>query len=120
MSILNPSTGTPIAPSQLFALVATEVALRVVNSQPFSAFDITQALRAADPNADVPHDSVRSIVGLAIEGEIQLGLYEVVRHASGNFRVFSPVAALPTAGDGDGDADADADTDADADASTPV
>src|SRR6185295_9529664 len=93
-------SGDP-APPHLRALVAGAIAERVARRDAFTAFDITQALRAAHPAENIPHRAgVRESVHAQMTPLIAQGRYVrlTTTYATGEAQRYEPLRA-PTAAD---------------------
>lgn len=51
------------------SLVRTEVDNRIINGDTFTAYDITRAIRSANPSLEINHDAVRTAVRNEIDAE---------------------------------------------------
>jgi hypothetical protein len=61
---------------RLESLVADELQHRITSEKSFTAFDVTKALRSANPRTDIPHWKVRMIVHSYMSDVVQCGRYE--------------------------------------------
>jgi len=67
---------TPIARSDLELLVADQINQQANTSSTFTAYDITQALRAANPGREILHDEVRRAVHAQMEALVATNIYD--------------------------------------------
>ncbi len=66
---------TPIARSDLELLVADQINQQANTSSTFTAYDITQALRIANPGREILHDEVRHVVHAQMEALVATNIY---------------------------------------------
>lgn len=66
----------PVTQSALDLLVADQINQHVAGAEIFTAYQITQALRAANPGVEIAHEQVRTVVHAQMEPLIASGLYE--------------------------------------------
>jgi hypothetical protein len=66
---------TPIARSDLELLVADQINQQANTSSTFTAYEITQALRAANPGLEIVHDEVRRVVHAQMEALVATSIY---------------------------------------------
>lgn len=67
---------TPVTPAALELMVADALARRLTRGDLFTAYDVTQELRAAHPGFDLRHDNVREVVHAQMEAMLAAGIYD--------------------------------------------
>jgi len=67
---------TPIAPADLELLVADQINQRTAAGDIFTAYDITQGLRDANPGLQIAHDAVRIVVHAQMQPIVASGIYD--------------------------------------------
>jgi hypothetical protein len=65
-----------ISQQDLELLVADQINQQLASDTIFTAYDVTAALRAANPQINLPHDAVRAAVHAQMEAIVSSGLYE--------------------------------------------
>ncbi len=67
---------TPIARNDLELLVADQINQQANTGSTFTAYDITQALRVANPGREILHDEVRHVVHAQMEALVATSIYD--------------------------------------------
>ena len=75
---------TIIPQADLDLLVADQINQRMAGSEIFTAYDITLALRDANPGFDIPHDAVRRSVHAQMDTIVASSLYDRETASFGN------------------------------------